>query len=443
MKWLLVTPEFPPQGGGGIITYYEELVPALVACGCDVTVLLGSHVTEGLGSFRWSGVPVHSLQPGEARAVAEELRGLDPFPELRRALGAAWALKRRAAALVDPDVVEIVDWGLLFLPWVLEPPAGARLIVQLHGSMGQIAARDGNPEQWAQNGLIRLLEARGLRGADELQAYGSPNADFWRSTTGRPVAMIPPAFNVRGSGDGRERSGPPLVVGRVQRWKGPQVLCQALRRSPVSRPIRWIGREAPDPLTGRGFGETLARDFPDVWGTGIQPVGPMPRRAVDDELQRCGYLIVPSTWDTFNFTAVEAMAAGCPVICSTGAGAAGLIEDGKNGIHVEPGDPASLAVAIGRMEALSPAARREIGDCGRETVRARLDPHLVALERVRRAGELVGTKRPCGEDRWGLEGLVSPGPPVSRPLAFLEQFPVREVAGYTLRRGLRRLAGIR
>ena len=42
--------------------------------------------------------------------------------------------------------------------------------------------------------------------------------------------------------------------------------------------------------------------------------------------------------DVFNFTCVEAMASGRPVICSRGAGASGLIEDGVNGFVFESGD---------------------------------------------------------------------------------------------------------
>ena len=46
MKLLIVTPEYPPDHGGGISTYYRDLVPALSAEGCEVTILKGSAYTK-------------------------------------------------------------------------------------------------------------------------------------------------------------------------------------------------------------------------------------------------------------------------------------------------------------------------------------------------------------------------------------------------------------
>ena len=59
---------------------------------------------------------------------------------------------------VGYDAVEVVDWGLLFVPWVTE--AAVPAVVQLHGSTGQIDFRDPSPGAALQGHVTRLLEAR-------------------------------------------------------------------------------------------------------------------------------------------------------------------------------------------------------------------------------------------------------------------------------------------
>jgi glycosyltransferase involved in cell wall biosynthesis len=57
-----------------------------------------------------------------------------------------------------------------------------------------------------------------------------------------------------------------------------------------------------------------------------------------------------SKFDTFGMAALEAMAAGLPVIISGNVGAKDLVEDGRNGFVVgDPDDAGSAAERIGRL----------------------------------------------------------------------------------------------
>lgn len=56
--------------------------------------------------------------------------------------------------------------------------------------------------------------------------------------------------------------------------------------------------------------------------------------------------VVPSHEEGFGFTVLEAMALGRPVIATHVGGLVDLIEDGKTGLLVPPGDPQALADAI-------------------------------------------------------------------------------------------------
>jgi glycosyltransferase involved in cell wall biosynthesis len=69
-------------------------------------------------------------------------------------------------------------------------------------------------------------------------------------------------------------------------------------------------------------------------------------RAMFENARLC---VVPSRREGFGNVVVEAMAEGVPVLAAACPGPAGLIENGRNGFLVEPGDSAALADA---MEAL-------------------------------------------------------------------------------------------
>jgi len=81
--------------------------------------------------------------------------------------------------------------------------------------------------------------------------------------------------------------------------------------------------------------------------------------------------VVPSVWrEPFCIAAVEAMAAGKPVVASRAGGLADIVEDGVTGILVDPGEPAALAAGISRLLA-DPSLRVRMGQAGRDAAERR------------------------------------------------------------------------
>ena len=66
-------------------------------------------------------------------------------------------------------------------------------------------------------------------------------------------------------------------------------------------------------------------------------------------LQTANLVVVPSRWEGLPMAALEAMAAGKPIIATSVGGLAEIIEDGVTGFLVPPEDPKRLAESIASL----------------------------------------------------------------------------------------------
>lgn len=141
-----------------------------------------------------------------------------------------------------------------------------------------------------------------------------------------------------------------LFVGRLTPKKGVEHLVDAAgilasRGAPLDLVVVGDG-----PL--RGELEMRARRHP---GARVLFTGSLPREELDALYKACAAVVVPSVVDPFGETegtpvvALEALAAGRPVVASAVAGLPDVVSDGANGFLVPPGDPAALADRLGRI----------------------------------------------------------------------------------------------
>lgn len=142
-----------------------------------------------------------------------------------------------------------------------------------------------------------------------------------------------------------------LFVGRFDRQKGVDVLCDALRT---------LGNEFHAVLVGDSVvSGSVDFDFPD----NVTLPGWLPRTELQCLYGLAHVLVIPSRWEGFGMIAIEAMRAGCPVIASQVGGLVEIVDDGVTGTLVPPDDAAALAAAI---SALDDDAMRSFGQAGRE-----------------------------------------------------------------------------
>ncbi|MEU1850893.1 glycosyltransferase [Streptomyces sp. NPDC019990] len=166
-----------------------------------------------------------------------------------------------------------------------------------------------------------------------------------------------------------------LYLGRLAEAKGVRLLMAAWDEIAA-------GGGVGVPLVVAGSGP-LEREV-TAWAAGrddVRYVGLYDPAQCRRALARSVAVVAPSTWlEAFGLVAVEAMAAGVPVVAAGHGAFAELVEEGVTGLLHRPGDAASLASRIRRV-AGGPAGNREMGRAARRRYEQGFSP-AVGLERL-------------------------------------------------------------
>lgn len=398
MKLLYILSEYLPDSGGGIITYYANILPRLVEYGHEVKVLVASHSTLDRTMRIENGVKVEYLQScfaNEAQARCAKFK--NDF--LCAFLPLAWGAYNQTKGGEGFDIVEATDWGLLFMPWVVSPRNG-KVVVSLHGSNGQLDWYSGSAQRGSfDGGFVRLLETESLRLADKIHANSRSNASFWSARTGCEVQVVPPLFVSLAAISSVGKSNNGLVVGRLQSLKGAEVLCQALGLIRGIQ-IEWVGKDLPWESDSELTSSFLAKKYPDVFGKSLCWFPAMPHNEVLQKIASASFLVVASVWEVFNLTVLEAMAAGTPVICSRNAGAEMMIEDGVTGFLFDPERPADLAKKLEEVVALSDAKREAMICKAKDYLKKNLDSDIIMHLLEESYTETLAAERQVEQDLW-------------------------------------------
>jgi glycosyltransferase involved in cell wall biosynthesis len=109
-------------------------------------------------------------------------------------------------------------------------------------------------------------------------------------------------------------------------------------------------------------------------GAAVEFLGSRPRHEVAQLLAGARLAVVPSEWhEPLSLAAVEAMAAGVPLLVTPLGGFSELVVDGATGLHFRPGDAEHLA-ARARELAADPQRNARMGRAARELYLARFTP---------------------------------------------------------------------
>jgi glycosyltransferase involved in cell wall biosynthesis len=160
------------------------------------------------------------------------------------------------------------------------------------------------------------------------------------------------------------------VLGRVSDWKGQDVLARALAEPPLAS-IGAVGIVAGAPWPGADGPLHRLERLRDELGLGerLRVLGF--RADVEALLGAADAVAVPSTRpDPFPNSALEAAAAGVPVVAADHGGLPEMLRDRETGLLVPPGDAGALASAL-RELADHPDRARRLGEAAAADVAAR------------------------------------------------------------------------
>lgn len=178
---------------------------------------------------------------------------------------------------------------------------------------------------------------------------------------------------------------PPVigVVGRLEEQKGHKYLFEALN---LIKTIPWILWVVGDGSRKNNL-ERLAKDL----NLRERIIFLGARRNVPEILSKIDIVVMPSLWEGLGIAALEAAAAGKPIVASRVGGIPEIISDGETGILVEPGNVKSLAdglehVLLGKIDA------KDMGARAKEMVREKFSVEKMVEEYEMLYEELVNKK---------------------------------------------------
>lgn len=254
--------------------------------------------------------------------IARELRSFRPHAVLAQgAHETSAALAARRLARVDTAVIADVhgDWRA---PTRLY---GSRVRSTLNPVADRVALgglRNADGIRTVTGYTTRLVREQGLEPADEFPAF--MDFDSFLQQPPQPLPERPQA----------------LFVGVLERYKNVDGLADAWQlaapRAAAAR-LRIVGSGTLRPVV-----DQLVRDLPEQTSWDERLTQPEVSQALDQST----VLVLPSRSEGMGRVIVEAFCRGRAVVASSVGGIPDLVEDGRNGILVEPGDTQALANAL-------------------------------------------------------------------------------------------------
>jgi phosphatidyl-myo-inositol dimannoside synthase len=381
LKILVLTSSYPKFAGDGTAPFVDSIVRGIAALGHEMHVLVPDHRAwawpendESVSFHRYRYSPLRSWTPwGFSESLSGSGIRKTLYPLAPVVVASAARKARRLLAKGGFDIVN-AHWVVPNGPIARLAAGTTPLVVSLHGSDMAVAERSrslGRAAAWTferaaavtapSTDLVVRAKALGARSPVRLVPYGADAAAFDAS----PAAGAAVRARV-GVGEGEILV---VGVGRLLPVKGFDVLLDAFAiASRQDGRIRLVlvgdGPERSE-LTGRlaSLGVTQ----------GARLVGAVDHKDIPAYLAAADVVAVPSVRrgpyvDGLPNVALEAMAAGRPLVATRVGGLPDLVEPGETGLLVEENDADALANALLTL-AGDPVLRARLGSSAQHEIR--------------------------------------------------------------------------
>ena len=387
----MVSWEYPPVVVGGLGRHVHHLATALAADGHDVVVLS----RQPFGTDPASHPTADEVREGvRVIAAAQDPHEFDFGTDMMAwTLAMGHALIRAGLRLHAegwlPDVVHAHDWLVAHPAIALAEFFDVPMVSTIH------ATEAGRHSGWVSGAISRQVHASEswlALESDSLIACSTSMADEIAELFGPGLAEITIIPNGIDStrwpfATRKPHTGPAelLYFGRLEYEKGIHELITALPRIRRTHPGTTLT------IAGDGTQQDwlveLARKHKVL--KCVRFAGRAEHEQLLALLHRVDLAVLPSHYEPFGIVALEAAAAGTPLVTSDVGGLGEAVIDGRTGLSFPPRDVAALADAV-RAVLDDPAAAQCRAEAARERLTSDFDWHTVA---VRTAGVYLAAKR--------------------------------------------------
>jgi len=409
MRVCLVSREYPPFFGGGVGTYAREVVHALAEAGCVVHVVTEAHDESEPRSMANGRVTIHRIpfhsrswnwpagllrfSADAGRLVAElSARGeidIVEFAECEAAGAALAALRAGNVRALKTSGADRADLASEIRGSHAAWPLSIPLVVQLHTPTEQLFKLRSLRQQDVDGALAAqiLAERWALREADLVCAPSRFIADWAHRQYDLPasptVVPYPMRFDEAVEGTGMDRIV--LFAGRIEPRKGGESLLRAW--TPVARRhAGWtLCLAGGDTMTGPGrtsYWSAVRDIIPEDVAPSVRYLGSLTPAELRQQRARCALCVIPSLWENFPNTCIEAMAAGRAVLVSENGGMREMVGDTDGGRISRAGDAESLASELGVMISEGVDGLAERGRAAQARIRNLCDPTRTTAQRL-------------------------------------------------------------
>lgn len=385
MKILMISWEYPPVVIGGLGRHVHHLSTALAAAGHDVVVLSRRPTGTDPSTHPSSDEIADGVRVIAAAQDPHEFTFGTDMMAWTLAMGhamirAGMSIKRhRSDRPWRPDVVHAHDWLVAHPAIALAQFYDVPVVSTIHATeagrhsgwvSGAISRQVHAVESWLVRESDSLITCSASMRDEITELFGPGLAQTTVIRNGIDAARWP--FAAR-----RRRTGPAelLYVGRLEYEKGVHDLIAALPRIRRAHPGTTLTIAGDGTQTD--FLLAQARKHKVLKATRF--VGHLHHDELLAALHRADVAVLPSHYEPFGLAALEAAAAGVPLVTSNSGGLGEAVINGVTGLSCPPRDVAGLAAAVN--SALDdPAATQRRARAARERLTSDFDWQTVAEE---------------------------------------------------------------
>ena len=418
MKIWILSSETPHFQAGGIARYADNFARLAAEAGHAVKVIArgkasalrelapGYQLVEFRDRQEESRQPVTVDQPDEHPGW--------PYNNMTPPAAASFQFSEVVEALIReegaPDIIECQEYqavGYFLLQKKLcGNPAleNTPIVMHLHTPDCLVQRFNQYPRYKLPDYWIGRMELAAIRMADAVLAPSEfMTREIQQLLDGELPVIETIPYPLGPAGDGKADSalaGQTLVyAGRTELRKGLEPLlqtCDRLWKEGLDFRLELVGGDVPTPLKGGSLQAHFERKYRAHIDAGrLHFHGPQPQARCHEIMARAKAVLVPSLWENFPHTCMEAMALGKVVMASDSGGQAEMIgKDGKAGMLFSHQHLPGLEAAITRALALGEAEAREMGTRARMRIGDLCDPKRILEKRLRHFQEVISRHGP-------------------------------------------------